>query len=90
MALFILRCVFLMVAVALGYQWVTSGLLIGEGKEQWLPWLAFLGVILGAVGVLTADIAIRRKRLDTISAVLLRHHYWPVSDECISIGPLAC
>lgn len=69
MALFILRCVFLMVAVALGYQLVTSGLLTGEDKVQWLPWLAFLGVILGAVGVLAADIVIRRKRLDTISAV---------------------
>jgi uncharacterized protein YacL len=69
MALFILRCVFLMLAIALGFQWVTSGLLTGEGKEQWLPWLAFLGVILAAVGVLAADIAIRRKRLDTISAV---------------------
>jgi uncharacterized protein YacL len=68
MALVILRCVFLMVAIALGFQLSTSDVLAGEGK-QWLPWLGFLGVMLVAVGVLAADISIRRKRLDTMTAI---------------------
>jgi len=34
-----------------------------------LPWAGFLGVLLIAGGVLVADSAIRRKRLDTITAV---------------------
>ncbi len=69
MALVILRCVFLMVAIALGFELSTSPLVTGEGKGQLLPWIGFLGVMLIAVGVLAADIAMRRKRLDTITAV---------------------
>ena len=67
MALVILRCVFLAVAIALGFQLSQSDLLRGENK--WLPWIGFLGVLAVATGVLLADIAIRRKRLDTITAV---------------------
>jgi uncharacterized protein YacL len=67
MALVILRCVFLMVAVALGFQLLGSPLFVGE--HQWLPWAGFLGVMFVAIAVLIADIAIRRKRLDTITAV---------------------
>lgn len=67
MALVILRCVFLAVAIALGFQLLGSDLLSGENR--WLPWIGFLGVLLMAASVLAADIAIRRKRLDTITAV---------------------
>jgi uncharacterized protein YacL len=67
MALVILRCVFLMVAIALGFQLAQSPLL--EGRRGWQTWAAFLGVLVVAAGVLAADIAIRRKRLDTITAV---------------------
>jgi uncharacterized protein YacL len=67
MALVILRCVFLAVAIALGFQLLASDLLSSE--DPWLPWIAFLGVLLAAIGVLVADITIRRKRLDTITAV---------------------
>src|SRR3954466_3859222 len=67
MALIILRCVFLMVAIALGFQLLNSPLLAGE--HQWLPWACFLGVLLVAALVLVADTAMRRKRLDTITAV---------------------
>jgi LPXTG-motif cell wall-anchored protein len=42
----------------------------GENKSQWLPWIGFLGVMLLAAGVLAADVATRRKRLDTITAVI--------------------
>jgi uncharacterized protein YacL len=68
MALVILRCVFLAVAIALGFQMLNSGLLTGEGKGL-LPLLVFLAIMMAAAGVLLADIAIKRKRLDTITAV---------------------
>src|SRR5215216_1764965 len=67
MALVILRCVFLMVAIALGFQLSTSSVVTSESK--WLPWAGFLGVMLVASAVLVADFAMRRKRLDTITAV---------------------
>ncbi len=67
MALVVLRVVFLMVAIALGVQVVRSDL--WESTNSFLPWLAFLGVMFGAACVLVADIAIRRKRLDVITAV---------------------
>jgi uncharacterized protein YacL len=67
MALVILRCVFLMVAIGLGFQLLPQ--VTGEGKGQLLPWVSFLSVMLVAFGVLAADMAIRRKRLDTITAV---------------------
>src|SRR4051812_28636008 len=67
MALVILRCVFLMVAIGLGFQLLP--LVTGEGKGQLLPWVSFLSVMLMAFGVLIADMAIRRKRLDTITAI---------------------
>jgi len=67
MALVILRFVFLMVAIGLGFQLLP--LVTGEGKGQLLPWVGFLGVMLVSFGVLAADMSIRRKRLDTITAV---------------------
>jgi uncharacterized protein YacL len=67
MALLILRCVFLMLAITLGFQLLQTDSLRSE--NPWLPWLAFLGVLLVAIGVLVADANIRRKRLDTITAV---------------------
>src|SRR6478672_7001747 len=67
MALVILRCVFLAVAIALGFQLLGSDLLNSENR--WLPWFAFLGVMIVAAGVLVADFGVKRKRLDTITAV---------------------
>jgi uncharacterized protein YacL len=67
MALIILRCVFLAVAIALGYQMAVSPML--EGTAGWTPWAAFLGVLILAGGVLAADVGIPRKRLETITAV---------------------
>ncbi len=67
MALVILRTVFMMVAIALGFQLLRSDLL--RGDDALLPWVGFLGVLLAAVAVLVGDILIRRKRLDTITAI---------------------
>lgn len=67
MALLILRCVFIAMAIALGYQLLQSNLL--EGDNRWLPWAGFIGVLLIAGGVLIADSSVRRKKLDTITAV---------------------
>jgi uncharacterized protein YacL len=67
MALLILRVVFLAVAIALGMSLANSKQL--EAYEGWVTWVAFLGVLLAAIGVLAADSSIRRKKLDTITAV---------------------
>lgn len=67
MALVILRSVFLMVVIALGFHLAQSPLL--ESRPGWQTWAAFLGVLLVAAGVIAADVRIRRKRLDTITAV---------------------
>src|SRR5689334_12830336 len=67
MALVILRCVFLAVAIALGLQLLGSDILRSE--NSWLPWFGFFGVLIMAGAVLAADIFMRRKRLDTITAV---------------------
>lgn len=67
MALLILRLVFLMMAVTLGFHLASSDLV--RGTFWWLPWLSFLGTLLAAVGVLAADMATKHKRLDTITAV---------------------
>ena len=67
MALVVLRSVFLMVAIALGFQLVTSPDV--TGIHGWLPWVGFFGVMLVAGGVIAADFSIKRKKLDTITAV---------------------
>ncbi len=67
MALVILRCVFLMVAAGLGFQLVTSEVL--PETPNWLPYLAFGGIMGLSVVVIIADALFARKRLDTITAV---------------------
>ncbi len=69
MALVILRFVFVMVAVGLGFQIVNSDQI--EGGSAALPWLAFGGVVALAVAVIIGDSLVRRKRIDTVSAVYL-------------------
>ena len=48
MALVILRTVFLMLAITLGFRLLQTDVLTSE--NAWLPWLGFLGVLLLAVG----------------------------------------
>ena len=69
MALVVLRFVFVMVAVGLGFQLISSGVLAGE--LSYLPWLAFGGIILLALTVISLDMMVGRKQLDTVSAVYL-------------------
>ena len=69
MALVVLRFVFVMVAVGLGFQLINSDVLTGE--LSYLPWLAFGGIILLALTVISLDMMVGRKQLDTISAVYL-------------------
>lgn len=66
MAIVILRTVFLMLAIALGFQLLQTDVLASD--NAWLPWLGFFGVLLIAAGVLIGDSLIKRKRLDTITA----------------------
>ncbi len=67
MGLIILRFIFVMVAAGLGVLFMQSGL-IPEDSE-WMSWVVLGGMLLLSLGVITLDIAIRRKRLDVISAV---------------------
>src|SRR4051812_48576719 len=61
MMLWILRTVFLLMAAGAGAHLAT-----GPGVY---PWLAFGTIMLVAVGVLAADIAIKRKQIGVISAI---------------------
>jgi len=65
--LIILRCVFLLVAAGLGVYFVQSGVVPETSPRG--TWAVFLGVMLIALGTIAADISIRRKRLDTITAI---------------------
>ena len=69
MALVILRFVFVMVAVGLGFQVVNSEAL--EGDSMVLPWVVFSGIVLLSLGVIGTDLLVQRKRIDTVSAVYL-------------------
>ena len=73
MGLIILRCVFLLVAAGVGAC-------VSERPQRhrpprfayyspWIAWGFFAGLLLLAAGVIVADMAVRRKRLDAITAV---------------------
>lgn len=67
MALVILRVVFVLVAAGVGVRMVRSGTLPHD--PTWLPWVVFGGVMALALGVIIGDSLLRRKRIDTLSAV---------------------
>ena len=66
MALVILRCVFVLVAAGVGFQLIQADTL---PKEPYVPWLVVGGLILLALAVISIDVLVGRKRLDTITAV---------------------
>lgn len=65
MALIVVRCAFIFVAAGVAVSMFSR---IPE-HPPWLVWAFFFGVIGFTLGVIAADIAVRRKRIDTISAV---------------------
>jgi uncharacterized protein YacL len=67
MGLIVLRFVFIIMAVGLGIFFINSGLLPAD--SEWMAWGVFGGMLLLALGVIAVDVAVRRKQLDTISAV---------------------
>jgi uncharacterized protein YacL len=69
MALVVLRVVFVLVAAGVGVQLINSPDLARE--PEYLPWVVFGAVMLGAAAVIGIDVLVRRKQLETISAV-----YW--------------
>lgn len=66
MALIILRCVFVLVAAGLGVSFIQY---LPKEASPGFVWVILGGLIVLALVVIAVDIACRRKRLDTISAV---------------------
>ncbi len=67
MVLIILRCVFVLVAAGLAISIIRSPT-VPEDSE-WMAIAVLSGMLLLAISVITADIAIRKKELQTITAV---------------------
>lgn len=88
MALVILRCVFMFVALGLTSLLVQHNAL--RSGPPWLPWLIFVSVILVAGIVITIDMFVPNKRIDTISAVYFGTIVGMVLTYALSIaiGPL--
>ena len=68
MSLIVLRCVFVVVTAGLAVSIINSSDLIPHDSAG-MAWMVFTGVVLISLAVIGGDIAIRRKQLDTISAV---------------------
>lgn len=68
MGLIILRCVFVLVAAGLSVTFIQSDFFFPSSWEM-RPWLIFGGMMLMALGVIGIDASIRKKKLDTITAV---------------------
>jgi uncharacterized protein YacL len=67
MGLIILRCVFILVVAGLSVSVINSGLLPKDSIPVTMS--VFIGVIAMAFATIGVDLAVRRKRLDTITAV---------------------
>jgi uncharacterized protein YacL len=62
-----LRLIFVLVAIGLGVALINSEIL--PRQPAWIPWVAFFGAVLLALAVIVLDQLVRRKQLETISAV---------------------
>jgi uncharacterized protein YacL len=67
MALFILRGVFLLVAAGLGISIIQSHSFPKDSTAA--TWVVFVGIMVLAFGTIALDIVVRRKRIETISAI---------------------
>ena len=68
MALIILRCAFLLVAIGMSVTFINSETLVPEDPE-WSPFAVVLIVVGLACGVIAADVFIPRKRIEAITAI---------------------
>jgi uncharacterized protein YacL len=66
MGLFILRCVFVMVSAGLAISIVRTE---AFPKDQMTMWGVFVGIMVACLGAIGLDALVRRKHIDTISAV---------------------
>lgn len=64
MALWILRCIFMLAAVGVAFNIITT-----EELQLPHPWLVFVALVAGAVGFITFDVLTPRKRIEFISCV---------------------
>jgi len=69
MGLIVLRVVFVLVVAGVGVQLINSNVLSHD--PAYIPFLVFGGLMLAAAAVIAVDALVRRKRIDTISAVYL-------------------
>jgi uncharacterized protein YacL len=67
MGLLVLRCIFVMVAIGLGVLFIRSPVIPTE--PAWLSYAVFGGTLFISLSVIVLDISIRKKHLDTITAV---------------------
>ena len=67
MALWILRGVFIVASAGVAFAVINSQA-FRDTEFKW-PWLVYLGMLFGAVGIVVADILMRKKRIETISCV---------------------
>ena len=67
MGLVILRCIFILVAAGMGVWFLRQGILPPDKPA--IAWSVFLGLLALSFGVIVADISVKRKKLDAITAV---------------------
>jgi hypothetical protein len=67
MGLIVLRSIFILASSGLAFFVITSGLVSED--YSWGPWAVFLGFLGMSAAVITLDMAVPRKQLETISAV---------------------
>lgn len=67
MALIVLRCFFVLVAAGLAISFVNSEAMPKD--PEWLVWAVLAGVVGLSMAIIAIDMAFRRKRIDTISAI---------------------
>ena len=69
MGLIVLRVVFVLAVAGVGVRLINSDVLSRD--PAYIPFLVFGGLMLAAAAVIVTDALVRRKRIDTISAVYL-------------------
>ena len=70
MGLVILRCIFVLVAAGLSVTFIQTGIQTGIfPASEWIWWAVFGGMMLLSLTVIILDVANRKKKLDTITAV---------------------